>query len=246
MDLEGILQKEDLYDKESDLLWKFRVGGGTVDEFIMPLLRKLSDHLNLNPWGRGKREQIIMDSLKYPDHSYSIGRFMNGQGPKDLGKVLSDLKIGSLEWIFNYNFEEGIEYRPNWVLALERVKESLSLLNATPYYRNERIKFSADLKGPLNSSEVMEIFYQELNKYPSLSEETNYKNSKGDFYFQKPLEISAIIPSSSSNASTGATESYLHIIYKEDSIFYKEALEIVQETCEWVLSQKDPENYWLQ
>jgi hypothetical protein len=56
----------------------------------------------------------------------------------------------------------------------------------------------------------------------------------------KGTKIFAIIPGQNTVGTPGA-----FIVYKQDLKFYTQALEIIIETIEWVLSQDKPMNYCL-
>ena len=70
-----------------------------------------------------------------------------------------------------------------------------------------------------------------------------YSNMKGAFFLNKPLKVRGVVSGKDLIGSQG-----VYLIYdaeKDFYLWYLQALEIVKETIDWVLQQKNPEEYVL-
>ena len=77
--------------------------------------------------------------------------------------------------------------------------------------------------------------------------DTNFSNLYGDFFLGKePMKVRAILHGKGGmNQKVGVYIVYEIAKTKPENDSYAVALDVVVETCEWVLAQKDPQNYYL-
>ena len=70
-----------------------------------------------------------------------------------------------------------------------------------------------------------------------------YSNINGDFYFNEPQKVLAIIPGK--QVLLGERDC-VYVVTESDNTWYNNALEIVKETIEYVLSQENKEQYYFE
>ncbi len=181
-------------------------------------------------------EKIEFNSFRYPLHYFKVGYFRSSYNRSGFNHVVGDAIGVSLNSLLNPNDE--YEFVPDWQGAKQLTEEAIKKFSV--YIQNGAYRV-ADIRGyhdKVNSSEeALKVFRAQLDqqqKYPDAGFES-YSNSAGEFML-KGFEIKAVI-----NGKDGV---YLIFQDKEMS-WYLEALEIILETIEHVLNQRDPEKYVL-
>ncbi len=188
-----------------------------------------------------KKTSISKSSEKYPDHMFKIGYFRSSYNDGGIERILSNLSIPTLKIIFDKQNDDDI-FQPDWDSALIMVNDSINQLKSSEPYRVTKISsniFSApQVKSP---ADAMKVFLDELGKH-SGGESYNYSNSVGEFTTAEPLKVLAFIPGT---YSLFHERECVYVITESTNEWYIQALEIVKETIEFVLSQKDKEKYYL-
>lgn len=98
-----------------------------------------------------------------------------------------------------------------------------------------------------DEASAMNVFLDELRIYNERNSKWNYCNRRGNFFFNNTLKVKGLI-NGSCEISPGNTEFCTYVVFNnsEDGLdSYVQALEIIIETCEWVLDKEYPENYIL-
>ncbi len=114
-------------------------------------------------------------------------------------------------------------------------------------------------QGVSDEHEAMNVFLQQLEKKNQEQKEVKgkgkkkfmpmdeYSNKDGEFFLgKKPLQVRAIMHGTALRGKGVG----VYIVYEipskgaEQDPYYI-YLDVVAETCEWVLNQKDPQNYYL-
>ena len=185
--------------------------------------------------------RIEENSKLYPEHYFKIGYFRSSYNGSGINSILRDLQIPDLYDIFSPEGE--YEFRPNWHLALSTVQESITLLEKDKGYRVETV--SANLFAPddvpVSPAAALEIFHAQLKEKHGAH--NWYSNKHGQFYLDKKgLTVHGMIPGKDMFQRPCS-----YVVYKQKDAnkYYLEALAIVKETIEFVLAQKDPQNYYL-
>lgn len=187
--------------------------------------------------------QIEEDSAKHPKHLFKVGYFRSSYNGGGLNRVLKNLGVPDLYDIFAVT-EEGYYVKPNWVESLMRAEEAITkfdeaiALNGSVQVAEEWF-FDWWKQGPSNGEEAMKVYLAELAEKKKANNFgfCAYSNQKGLFYLDAPLKVKAIIKGHSAfNLKKGAgKEPAVYVIFEEDSSWYRQALEIVVETCQYVL-----------
>lgn len=193
------------------------------------------------------KESIEMNSEKYPDHYFKIGYFRSSYNDGGIERILKNLGLPTMKDIFEYDGE--YLFQPDWIQALINVKNVISEFKTKGAYRIQSVQANMFSNEVVKSSqEAMNLFIKEVEKQKEYNETNpdrekfNYSNSHGEFFLAEPSKVLALIP--------GTTEFFgqrpcVYMVRESDNTWYIQALEIIQETIEWVLSQENKEQYYL-
>ena len=233
-----------LYDtldgiEDEDLLKTARAG-------IRKKLNAKAKELGLGEYGEDLtyRTRIEEDSVLHPEHYFKIGYFRSSYNSSGINNILRDLGIPDLYDIFSHDNDE-YEFSPDWNYALKIVNESISLLKKDKGYRVESVAanlFAAD-EVPVTPAAALEIFNKQLQEKSKNKEFLCYSNKDGEFYLDNAgLKVHGLIP-----GKDMFQRPCTFIIYKpkDANKYYLQALAIVKETIEYVLAQKNPQEYYL-
>jgi len=243
------------YEKESEEIWdnnekKYEEYTKEEKDDNNQKCVAVAERLGLGKYGDDEtyKKEIELSSEKYPDHLFKIGYFRSSYNSGGINHILRNLGEGNdLHWVFGRD-DDGYVFAPNWEQAKERAKELIELLSSNEAYYVARESWNI-FSGPpdvKSEKEALDIFKEELTKSSGLG---SYSNGKGTFFMEKPLPVYGIVLGQEEMLSRSIPCVYL--IHKaedeegEGYSFYVQALEIVIETCDYVLSQPDPEKYYL-
>lgn len=209
-------------------------------------------------------KEINQNSEKHPEHMFKIGYFRSSYNDSGTNAILRSATGKDLYYIFGEDADKR-EYRfvPNWQQALERAKEVLSEYRAE-LDRVGAVKvidigpnpFAGTEGLPADKEAVMKVFAAEQDRHneqfaegqpahPFSTKDMNwYSSSNGHFFLGKGASLLAAIPGKSYG---GRTTTYAVIRDGESSEdnYYLTALEVVVETCEYVLRHKNPQEFCL-
>lgn len=243
---------EKVYDDYSTMLYDTLEGIEDEDLIktakagIREKLDEKAKDLGLGEWGEDitNRTRIEMNSVLHPEHYFKIGYFRSSYNAGGINSVLRDLKIPDLYDIFEHDSED-YEFCPDWKHALNVVEGSIRLLKKDKGYRVESVAanmFSPD-DVPLTPAAALDIFNLQLKEKSKNKNHLCYSNKSGEFYLDNAgLKVHGMIP-----GKDMFQRPCTFIIYKpkDANKFYLQALEIVKETIEYVLAQKNPQEYYL-
>lgn len=221
--------------------------------------RKETELVNL-PNADDFRKSIREDSVKYPEHLFKMGYFRSSYNDGGINYILSDRLEGrDLYWIFNRDREDGYHFIPDWEEALQRAKQLLVDFDAALAKAGGNcrvIEVSSNLFGRhpesgdavKSKSEALKLF----QKYASEQRPGGFEsfgNIDGEFFFGNEVpKLRALIMGQaefSLLANQDRAACYAVVEYEFGFDFYKQALEVVIETCEWVLARKDQGKLYL-
>lgn len=244
-DYKSTKEREDKFHEFSEALWESAGGYETVpDEIKLEIEKKCDEYsalLGLDKWGSDNNgsETIQFNSTLYPDHYFKVGYFRSSYNEGGIERILRNLGLPTLSDIFNH-----VDYlfQPNWKESLYKVTDVIEQLKETGAYRVQDFSpnIFAERDIPTSSFEALQVFLKEQvnhadNKY-------NYSNIHGDFFMSEPLKVLAILPGKKQFLGE---RQCIYAITESDNTWYINALEIVKETIEFVLSQENKEQYYL-
>jgi hypothetical protein len=210
------------------------------------------------------RECIEHPSAKHPDHLFKVGYFRSSYNGSGVNAVLRD-RIGvELDDIFEPIGEEKYHRAVDWSACRARAAETLQKFIEFCERHGAYIvqKFAHNPLGspyefPRSAKAALDVFLKEeeqSKKRPGHFQD--YGGMHGDFFFsQDPRHLCAVIPGTQDRffGMKGGTEPCMFVVWRtsqnEDGSWwwhwYRDALEVVIETCDWVLAQPDPDRYLL-
>lgn len=247
-DFDDAMRRERLYEAESEEIWSF--GGRGYDDLTdaeKDAARTATDaiaaRLGLGKYGEGYSDKVERPSAKYPEHYFKIGYFRSSYNESGINRVLRNLGVPDLYAVFAVDDGHEAYISPDWHDALERATAVLCGYNDAVARDGGRLfatfvgdKIFQSAKSPEEAIQIYRRVAAEPHGCGAFS------NRDGDFWLKKPLPILAAIPAEHYSRS-GA---YLIGRYPAgDDDFYRQAIEIVIETIEWVLAQPSPEQFKL-
>lgn len=176
-----------------------------------------------------------MPSRLYPDHLFKIGYMRSSYNSSGINHVLDELALPNLYDVFQAGNDYYIEV--DWQNAKQRIEELIG--NISPlcgkYHYMPTHQLWEDNQKNISAADALRIVQEEFSTSPKPSTFDSYCNSKGSF-FLKGIKVVAVVGD--------------WLIYKTSKtdtglLWYKQALEIVQETIDFILSQPRPEQWRL-
>jgi hypothetical protein len=246
------LEKE--YEEKSEAIWETVAPDATYEQ--MTEAQKDNAHkqcaalckkMKLNENGcvpAPDEESIELESTLYPKHLFKIGYFRSSYNEGGINHILRDRLGQDLYSVLGINQNESHQ-QPNWAVVVKNcvdVMQKLTDFVVDCPYTLVRVD---PLDAQTDENAILEIAKKELKKNeqpisPLLS--SMYSNRVG-FFAPKGLTIYGVVL----GKKYGPCAWLITKPTGEDDglTWYIHALEIVKETAEWVLSQPDPEKYWL-
>jgi len=239
---------EDEYERRSEEIWKAVPENASKDQSSAASAKAsaIATELGLGEFGRddARKHCIEENSKLYPDHLFKVGYFRSSYNNAGINSVLRNLIGWDLSKIFG-DIDDEYEIRPDWKMVKVNARTAINDLAAkiAEIGSVRVLESSANIFGspdtlPKTSAEALAIFQKEVGGNKDRS--GCYGNRDGEFYFDAPLKVIAVIPGVSKILSTRLCT---YLIYEADLSWYSHALEIVEETADWVLAQPDQDKY---
>lgn len=209
---------------------------------IRDKLNVKAQQLGLGDYGEDitYKQKVELPSDLHPDHNFRIGYFRSSYNGSGINRVLGNRGLPDLFDIFE--IEDGGEVLPNYEQALENVKEVLAELRRDKGYQVLTASGNLFSKPSVNSpAEALRIFENELETHSGFN---SYSNINGEFHMGEPIKVVALIPG---NETMMGERPCTYVVYKNESGlgYYIQALEIVQETIEFILAHENPQEFYM-
>lgn len=266
-DYEATQRVEGEYNTKSEELWevicegkKYADASDEQKKLYRTKADLLKEELGLDKFGSvASVTSIEKPSALYPEHMFKIGYFRSSYNGSGINNVLSNFVGMDLYYIFDRERRDEYHFQPDWQDVIRRCDEVLTAFDAKVKEVGGLFKTfdvgmnmfeTANELGKRCSSEedALRLFTEEITRYIKAKESDNYhgfgsySNRNGEFFLDKPLNIVGLVPGIKYNNPV------TYVVYKEgdESLnYYRNAVEIVKETAEWVLSQPDANKYYL-
>ena len=241
-------RKEDLYSEESE---KICNEAGDYDslsddqkEEIRNKCKQYALSLGLAEDGDDQtmRQRVETDHPDFPDHYFKIGYFRSSYNEGGIERILGNLGLPNMSSIFDVESEEYY-IKPNWEKALANVESVIEKFKKKGAYRVRAVypeKFGTE--GPTSTEEALKLFEEEVEKHEGKCD-YNYSSAKGEFSFHQSEKVLAMIPGK--NRYIFNMQPCIFVVTESDNTWYLQALEIIRETCLFVLGKEDKEKYYL-
>lgn len=187
--------------------------------------------------------QIEIDSKTDAEHLFKIGYFRSSYNPGGIHHKLAQCKTHSLEEMFGG--EGKYEFQPDWATAKARALEAIEAMKREQAETGgvAVAELSANMFAPVSDVDEVKAMaiYRDEKKRSEQGGSGDYSNLAGEFHFKTPMVVRAAIHGKN---HIGKPATFL--IYEQEGglEWYIKALQIVVETCDFVMADK-PELYWL-
>lgn len=246
------IEREKKYEEFSEKLWEDTGEYNSIsDETKIEIRQKCKEYaesLGLDQYGTDvtNKENIEFDSTLYPNHMFKVGYFRSSYNDGGIERILKNFGLPTLYDIFEVD-SSVYQIKPDWESALTNVTKVIEEFKAKGNYRVKPIyAHTLTNEYPTESKEALELFIKEKEKYEELKRDNdgyNYSNSIGEFNFEESEKVIAFIPGECRYIFND--KPCVYKIVEGDNSWYINALEIVRETIEYVLSQENKEQYYL-
>jgi len=182
-------------------------------------------------------EELKLPSQKHPKHMFKIGYFRSSYNDGGINSYLVRMGLPTLYEIFLPGSD--YEFTPDWENSLKRCKEVIAKYKETNT-TFDVMCISVNTHFTCESeNDALKTFLGETKEKPELAG-CSYSSNKGWFGLDG-LNCRAFI-----SGKDILNRPAIYVVYdKEETTWYLDALEIVQETIEWVLLQPDKKEYIL-
>lgn len=253
--LEEAQRLEAQYQRESDQIWeqikverKYEELSEDEKKQASALCDRAAKKFNLDKYGSVKNcEKIELPSQLHPQHYFKIGYFRSSYNEGGFNSVTSNAGLPDLYNIFPEASIDKYEIVPDWIEARKRCRFALNkfrdfLKSDTAKYH---VTFCHHISKVESAKKALEVFAKELGEKKKAGSQLHpYSNKDGNFYLKDPLKVRAVIPG---KTASGMFEGVYLIYDDEDNSYdwYFQALEIVNETIEYVLAHPRAGTYAL-
>jgi hypothetical protein len=208
---------------------------------------RLRNELGIVDYMHKSVSKIEQPSSKYPDHYFKVGYFRSSYNECGINSYMDRLGLPDLNYIFDTKDE--YEFTPDWDACKQRASEVLEKLRAIDTSVDvTAVRMNIYTKDHCTSNErAREIFMEELARQGGME---SYENGKGVFWM-RGMNVKAIIMGAEEEIISKVRghpvmQPVAYVVYeKGDNAWYQQALEIVIETCDYVLAQPDKQNYYV-
>lgn len=213
---------------------------------------KRDDNTSYPSWLNPYEEDLAEEkSKKHPKHElFNLGYFRSSYNGSGINSILTDRVGYSLYEIFEYNDDDEYEFTPNWIKVKKNALEAKAALkkaykesgNVGVYHVSSNM-FSPDAGKEVNSdAKALEVYREEMKangENGGEREPYNYSNIKGEFMPAKPLNVRALIHGVE---QFGGARPATYVVFELDKgtpKFYLDALDIIAETAEMAIDDKE-------
>jgi hypothetical protein len=242
------MSRQKQYDDFTNKLWEevgeYKELSQEQKDSIREKCREFAKTLNLDDLGSDEDgvTNIEEDHKDYPEHMFKIGYFRSSYNNSGIERILNHHELPTMSVIFNHTKDDYV-FKPDWELSLLRCENTIKMfeekqpVNAIPYYVDV---FENDIE---NSQDAINLYLKELKKYDGNPSFGSYSSKQGNFYFDEPLTIRALIPGTNRYIVNKKPCLFAIIDFEKD--WYINALKIIRDTIKFVLEQEDKEKYYL-
>lgn len=266
-DQSDFARREDEYEAQSSAIWAKQEGTpyehmtDEQKEECRAEADKARVALNIPEWNEetNQKRKVEIDHPDYPDHICKIGYFRSSYNDGGTNAVLRNLISKDVGDVFP-GHEDAYCFSPDWQAAKVRVNDLLDQFDeATAKVGNLKVfKTSENLFGPMgdepaDEKAALQVAVEQMARAKTRDASWGDSYSCGGVEFfigEKGLMVRALIHGRDATFSgllgQGARP-VTYVVYEQEDAykFYRQSLEIVAATIDYVLGQPDPEHYFL-
>lgn len=205
--------------------------------------------------GECNGQSVELDSEIHPKHMFKIGYFRSSYNGGGINSILRDRVDEDLYSILGVDGNEYVQ-RPDWNAVLANTERVIAEFR------------EAVTKNPFSVMDVGQNIFGDPNTLPKSGKEalaiaqktlveqkhaspfgTGFTDRNG-FWDTAGLKVYGIVPGVNTLLGRPVPTSYVIVKHESENgeepfKWYLDALEVVRETAQWVLKQKNPEKYYL-
>lgn len=234
-------QYEDQSEKNWDVGGKYESLSDSQKDDIREKNKAFALSIGLDEHGSCPNKiKIEQDSEIDKEHYFKLGYFRSSYNDSGINRILKNLNVPGLYEIFNPN--DQYEFQPDWNKSLENCNKSIKLLESKGNYRCFDVSANIFGNNPIckTEKEALDLFIEETKRKGGME---SYYCAKGHFFLDEPLKVLGLLVGTHSILAKEIPCTY--IVYEGENQSYINALKIVRETIEFVLSKNDKEKYYL-
>lgn len=220
-----------------------------VDERRIPVFT-YGESYTITSYGE---ERVEQDSKQFPDHMFKVGYFRSSYNDGGMESIARKQGLPGLGGVFLVGDDTPYSFTPEWSSCRDRAAEAVEEWQQEHDRRGGYSIF--EYSNPLGEKvstqrEALDSFLEQVPRWNEITgdEWSSYENSNG-LFFRESIEVSAIIDGT--RQFLGRRDPCVYVVTKDSDHddsglkWYIRAMQIVVETCDFVLSQEDPQSYWL-
>jgi len=250
---------EDKYSKASEAIWEKAGGFKKFDEMTEAERKEAREKcsksrktLGLDEHGEVKTKTgIEINSALYPDHYFKIGYFRSSYNPGGINSIMDKLGLFTLYDIFlEAGFGKSFYVIPDWKVAEARVAYTLRrfkvlLGSEAAKYDITWIQNSPHATKVESAKEALRKFHRRRKEWEKQKAPFGSWESR-DAYFslKEPLKVVAVMQGTQFKGMFEGVY-LIHKVSKDRFEWYYHALEIVEETIQYILKHPKPGKYVL-
>lgn len=199
--------------------------------------------------------EIEKKSKLHPKHYFEIGYYRSSYNGSGIDRVMSQVGISTLHEIFAVPDNE-YEVWPDWKASLARVEQAIekykahlaSPIGGFSVMKEGFNEFMEENRYPHSESDALELVKEQAVRWQTEKKDTDmsWYQSGAAMYCREPMRVVGICVGFERALLTDGTRPCVYLVYKnKGNEWYLQALEIVRESIQFVLQQKDPQNYYF-
>lgn len=192
------------------------------------------------PGGQYPHQKIEIDSAKYPEHLFKIGYFRSSYNDGGIDSIMHLHKLPTLGEIMGY--QDRYKFKPDWDACKARCLDAIQRFDSSEMHYGvveaDHNRLTNHHLSITSGDKALEIFLKE--KAIVHDGYSAYSNINGNF-FLNGIKCFGFIP----GVGTLRGPAVYVIIENTEITWYRQALEIVLETIDYVLSQPDKDKHYL-
>lgn len=250
-DREDTERKEKQYSDLSEASWNEHGEYDTITEAMKQTLRakdkNIAASLGLKDGGEDSRKQRIENpSTKYPDHYFKVGYFRSSYNNGGINAILSRFGLPDLYEIFERERDDEYVFQPNWGTVKTKCLYVIAQLKLAPNIRCFDVSWN-DFKNPndwtiRSERDALEVYINEKSKSHGPD---GYSNINGIFHHSEPLKVFGLVHGVRKMLLSEVLLPCVYVVTEGENEWYVNALEIIVETADYVLSRPDQDKYFL-
>lgn len=185
-------------------------------------------------------ETIEQPSVRYPEHYFKVGYFRSSYNESGFDSCMRQYGLATLDAICGVGNDDYVVV-PDWPAVVEQTDAALAAFDAASDRMRYRV-FTESFFGGFaveRADAALALFLDEMEKGSSFGA---WSSARG-YFTKEQLRVHGLIPG---RDLIGSPCVYVVTASNAESIArYRQALEIVRETAEWVLAQPDPKAFHL-